>query len=90
VTLPNENTDYRYIIVSVQDFRIGIEQGILDKVFDRFFRVTQSSLNSYPGLGLGLYIASEFIKRQGGKIWAKSNKDKGSTFFFTLPLNGNG
>jgi len=72
----------------VQDFGIGIEPKLLDKVFDRFFRVTQSSLNTFPGLGLGLYIAAEFIKRQGGKIWAKSGKDKGSVFYFSLPLNG--
>jgi PAS domain S-box-containing protein len=76
------------IIVSVQDFGIGIEQDLLNKVFDRFFRVSHSSLNTFPGLGLGLYIAAEFIKRQGGKIWATSNPGKGSTFSFSLPLNG--
>jgi signal transduction histidine kinase len=76
------------LIVSVQDFGIGIEQDMLNKVFDRFFRVSHSTLNTFPGLGLGLYIAAEFIKRQGGKIWATSNPGKGSTFSFSLPLNG--
>jgi two-component system CheB/CheR fusion protein len=75
------------VIVSVEDSGIGIEPKLLDRVFDRFFRITQTSLNTYPGLGLGLYIAAEFIKRQGGKIWATSAKNKGSTFFFSLPLN---
>ena len=81
-------TENKNIIVSVQDFGIGIEQGMLEKVFDRFFRITQPSQSTFPGLGLGLYIAAEFIKRQGGKIWAKSDKNQGSTFFFSLPLNG--
>jgi two-component system CheB/CheR fusion protein len=77
------------IIVSVEDFGIGIEENLLEKVFSRFFRITESSKNTFPGLGLGLYIASEFIKRQGGKIWVKSNKGKGSTFSFSLPVRKN-
>ncbi len=75
------------IIVSVEDFGIGIEQDMVEKVFERFFRITQTNFNTFPGLGLGLYIASAIVKRQGGKIWAKSAKNKGSTFFFSLPLN---
>jgi signal transduction histidine kinase len=75
------------IIVSVQDFGIGIEAELVDKVFDRFFRITESSYNTFSGLGLGLYIAAAFIKRQGGTIQAKSSKNKGSTFSFSLPLN---
>ena len=74
------------ILFSVQDFGIGIEPQLLAKVFDRFFRITKSSASTFPGLGLGLYIASEFVKRQGGKIWATSKVGKGSKFTFTLPL----
>jgi signal transduction histidine kinase len=77
------------IVISVTDFGIGIDEEQLDRVFDRFFRVTQASLNTFPGLGLGLFIAAEFIKRQGGKMWAKSKKNKGSTFFFSLPITNN-
>lgn len=80
-------TEKNSLVISVQDFGIGIEKELLDKVFDRFFRVTESSFNTYPGLGLGLYIAAEFVKRQGGKIWATSKPGNGSTFFFDLPLN---
>ena len=75
------------VIISIKDFGMGIEQDMLEKVFERFFRVTQTNLNTFPGLGLGLYIAAEIVKRQGGKIWVKSIKNKGSTFFFSLPLN---
>jgi two-component system, chemotaxis family, CheB/CheR fusion protein len=73
------------VTICVQDFGIGIDGALVDKVFDRFFRVTEPVMNTFPGLGLGLYIAAEIIKRQGGNIWAKSTKGKGSTFCFSLP-----
>jgi len=79
--------DNKNVTVAVQDFGIGIEPGIIQKIFDRFFRITQPSFNTFPGLGLGLYIAAEIIRRQGGKIWVKSTKNKGSTFYFSLPIN---
>ena len=74
------------VTISVQDFGIGIDGRIRDKVFDRFFRVTEPVMNTFPGLGLGLYIASEIVKRQGGRIGVKSKKGKGSTFYFSLPI----
>jgi two-component system, chemotaxis family, CheB/CheR fusion protein len=74
------------VIVCIQDFGIGIDNEYIDKVFDRFFRASESSLNTFSGLGLGLYIASEIIKRQEGRIWVKSTKGKSSTFCFSLPL----
>jgi two-component system CheB/CheR fusion protein len=73
------------VTICVQDFGIGIENTLVDKVFDRFFRVTEPVMNTFPGLGLGLYIAAEIVRRQGGKIWVKSAKNEGSTFCFSLP-----
>ncbi len=75
------------VTVCVQDFGIGIDEYLQEKVFDRYFRVSKPTFNSISGLGLGLYIAAEFIKRQGGNIWVKSKQGKGSTFCFSLPLN---
>jgi PAS domain S-box-containing protein len=75
------------VTVRVQDFGIGIGEKLVDKVFDRFFRVTEPVMNTFPGLGLGLYIASEIVKRQGGKIWVESKTSKGSSFYFSLPTN---
>ncbi len=72
--------------VSVQDFGVGIEQDLQKKVFDRFYRVAETSNHLFSGLGLGLYIAAEFIKRQGGQIWVESENGDGSTFSFSLPL----
>ena len=76
------------ITLCVQDFGIGIEKEQQGKVFDRFFRVGDAE-DTYAGLGLGLFISSEIIKRHGGKIWVESISGKGSTFCFTLPIKHN-
>jgi two-component system CheB/CheR fusion protein len=74
------------IKLCVQDFGIGIPLKEQPKLFTRFFRVTEDKKNTYPGLGLGLYISREIIRRHSGKIEFKSEQGKGSTFCFTLPL----
>lgn len=73
------------ITLRVQDFGIGIAEHQHGKVFERFFRVGDAE-DTYAGLGLGLFISSEIIKRHGGKIWVESTGVKGSTFCFTLPI----
>jgi PAS domain S-box-containing protein len=77
------------IYLSVKDYGVGIPKKELPYVFDRFFRVNTKLHNTVPGMGLGLYISSEIIKRQGGEIWADSTFNKGSTFSFSLPINSN-
>ncbi len=73
-------------VLTVRDFGIGIEKAYLDKVFDQFYRVSGDNQHTFSGLGLGLYISSEIVKREGGKIWVSSEEGKGSTFSFSLPL----
>lgn len=75
------------IMLSVKDFGVGIPKEKQKKVFKQFFRVSGAKQNTFPGLGLGLYISSEIIKRQGGKIWVESSEGKGSVFSFSLPKN---
>lgn len=75
------------IIVSVQDFGIGIDDNHLEGIFDRFYRVDNTAIR-YQGLGLGLFISSEIIKRHGGSFWIESEPGVGSVFYFLLPLNG--
>lgn len=70
----------------VQDFGVGIPRNKQDKVFERFFRASGPGKETYPGLGLGLYISSEIIKRSGGRIWVESTEGKGSTFCILLPI----
>ncbi|MDB5229885.1 MAG: chemotaxis protein CheR [Chitinophagaceae bacterium] len=74
------------LTVSVQDFGIGMDSGMEEKVFERFFRATDDVSKTFPGLGLGLFIAAGIIKKHEGNIWAESVKGKGSTFSFSLPL----
>lgn len=74
------------IILCVTDFGIGISSDNLDKVFEQFYRVSGNMQHTFPGLGLGLYISSEIIKREGGRIWVNSKEGEGSTFCFSLPL----
>lgn len=71
--------------VSVTDTGIGIPPEKLPYIFDRFYRVDAEG-NQFSGLGLGLYISSEVIKRHKGKIGVESKQGKGSTFWFILPV----
>lgn len=70
----------------VIDDGVGIPKDRQEKIFERYFRVSGPDNSSFPGMGLGLYISSEIIKRQGGRIWVESRKGEGSTFCFELPL----
>jgi PAS domain S-box-containing protein len=76
-----------HIIVSVQDFGIGIEEENLKDLFNRFYRV-ENTASRFQGLGLGLFISAEIIKRHGGSFWIESKVGEGSTFYFLLPLAG--
>lgn len=71
--------------LSVTDHGQGISADQLPFLFDRYYRVGHSE---QEGLGLGLYISSEIIKKHNGKIGVESTEGKGSTFWFTLPING--
>ncbi len=72
--------------VSVKDFGDGIDPKIQPFLFDRYFRANHNG-KKYSGLGLGLYISSEIIKRHGGEIGVESSVGKGSSFWFTIPSN---
>ena len=74
------------IKVSVKDNGIGISQEHLDKIFDRYYRVEEHAIQ-FQGLGIGLFISYEIIQRHKGKLWVESELGKGSTFYFTLPVN---
>jgi len=77
--------DKSVYLFSVEDFGVGIPEDMHDKVFGRFFRVSESSGNRVSGLGLGLFISARIIKQHGGNLWLQSQPGKGSKFFFSLP-----
>ena len=82
------STEYgnQNLTVHIKDFGIGIEKKYQEKVFDRFYRAHEGILETYPGLGLGLYISREIVQRQHGKLWLESTAGYGSTFSFSLPV----
>ncbi|MDQ3099064.1 MAG: ATP-binding protein [bacterium] len=80
------STDKKTITLCVEDFGIGISKEQQSHVFERFYRVSGPKEDTFPGLGIGLYISIEIIKRQGGRIWVESVKGEGSTFCFRIPM----
>jgi PAS domain S-box-containing protein len=72
--------------VSVTDKGPGVTSDKLTHLFDRYYRVEGNGIQG-SGLGLGLYISSEIIKKHNGEIGVDSIPGKGSTFWFTLPVN---
>jgi two-component system sensor histidine kinase VicK len=73
-------------VISIQDSGPGIS--IVDQrhIFDRFYRAKSAGAPNIAGVGLGLYISKEIIKKHRERLWVKSSSGKGTTFFFTLPL----
>jgi two-component system phosphate regulon sensor histidine kinase PhoR len=72
------------VLVKVSDTGVGISREDLPRIFERFYKVDRA--RSGEGAGLGLAIAKHVVQAHGGNIWVESEEDKGSTFFFNLPL----
>jgi len=77
----------QHVVVKVRDYGIGLSQEAQKRIFDRFYRVSDPRLTTVPGLGLGLFIASEIIRMHQGTMGVKSKEGQGSEFFFTLPYH---
>ncbi|MBC8033764.1 MAG: PAS domain S-box protein [Chitinophagaceae bacterium] len=73
--------------ISVQDFGIGIPEGLNHKIFEKYFRVDNQHERQAPGIGLGLYVTAQIVQQHGGKIYVASKEGVGTTFSFTLPQN---
>src|SRR5258706_3782708 len=74
------------VTICVRDHGLGIPREQRDKIFERFYRAASPQHRAIPGLGMGLYIVAEIVKRHGGTISVDSEVGKGSTFTVTLPL----
>ncbi|MDB5124640.1 MAG: yycG 5 [Mucilaginibacter sp.] len=74
------------VMVSVTDNGIGIKLKDQEKLFQRFYRVESERMKNISGFGIGLYLANEIIQLHKGKIGVESEEGKGSTFYFSLPL----
>jgi hypothetical protein len=78
--------DPEFVYVSVSDTGRGISPETKPLIFERLYQDPNAIDDSRKGLGLGLYIAKELVRLQGGRIWAESQLGHGSVFSFTLPL----
>jgi len=86
-----------FVQVSVKDNGVGIPEKQKHRVFTKFFRADNVIKKQVGGTGLGLYLTKNIIEKHGGKIWfsseggsasgGESKINKGTTFYFTLPLN---
>ena len=74
-----------HVAVSVKDYGIGIDSADHQKIFERFYRVEGKNELTYPGFGIGLFIAKTIIERHNGFISIESEKGKGAVFTFALP-----
>jgi CheY-like chemotaxis protein len=77
-------------LISVKDNGIGLREEDLERVFEVFTQAGSVEGETTKGTGLGLPLTRQFLKAMNGKIWAESVYGEGSTFLFTLPLNGDG
>lgn len=75
-----------HAIIYVRDTGYGIEQDKLDKIFEEFFRADNPINRKERGSGLGLALVNRIMEAHGEKIWAESQINRGTTFYFTLKL----
>lgn len=72
--------------ICVCDNGIGMTEQEIEKLFKLSHDISREGTKNEKGTGLGLILCKEFVNKHGGKIWVESNKDRGSKFIFTLPL----
>lgn len=74
-------------VFEVKDNGYGIPENQKEKLFSKFFRADNIITKQTDGTGLGLYVVKSAIETLGGKVWFESEENKGSTFYFSLPLD---
>ncbi len=87
ISLEKDAGDKNNVLIKISDNGIGIPKKDLSKIFRRFYRGENATDMYTDGTGIGLFVVKEIIKGHGGKIWAESTPEKGSTFFVTLPIH---
>ena len=81
-----ENGQTCNLRVEVEDTGIGIDNDKIERIFEKFEQADNTSTRRYQGTGIGLAISRSLVKLMGGKLGATSERGKGSTFWFTMPL----
>ncbi len=78
--------DGKNVFLDVKDFGIGIAKEYLPKIFDRFYRIPGTKEETYPGLGMGLYLSQKIIKKHNGRINVESVENEYTKFSIQIPL----
>ena len=85
ISLEDSGEDIEF---KIKDSGIGIPKVEQPKIFNKFFKSANANKIEANGSGLGLFIAKKIIEDHGGNIWFDSEENKGSAFYFTLPIEG--
>lgn len=81
------NSDEKKVEISVSDTGIGMSSAMIRNLFKLDQGTNRNGSEGEPGTGLGLIICRDFIENLNGRIWVESKEEKGSIFYFTLPMN---
>jgi len=84
ISIKRQNSSF---LVKISDNGYGIPKNQRSRIFTKFFRAENIREKEPDGTGLGLYIVKSFIQESGGKIWFKSEENKGTTFYIKIPSN---
>ena len=86
ISLSAITSDRHSIEISIKDSGIGMSRDLIDNLFRIDLKTNRLGTDDEPSTGLGLLLCKEFVEKQGGKIWVKSEVGNGSTFLFSIPM----
>jgi len=87
ITITAKLKDDHWVEIAVRDTGIGMNKEMLENLFNLDANTNRKGTEGEPSNGLGLIICKEFVEKNGGKLWIKSEEGQGSTFYFTLPAS---
>lgn len=86
ITIAQNGVDKGFLVVSIADSGIGMPTEIRENLFNVSAKISRMGTNNEPSTGLGLILCRELIEKHGGRIWVESEAEKGSVFWFTIPV----